>query len=273
MPGEYGDHSAGEYGPDAPDFADTANLKNGIITSTVSNGASALAWIARWLSAVALPTDGATAFAAQWQNNASVIRHLYRIWFSSSRPFFSWYAADETEIARLDTGAGTGPSFSSLFGWLNLNTTGGPIQLQPSTSVVRLGQADVPTKIAIGIPMTNKTGGSLVVGDVVKIDPTTTDRSVIAVTASGRKPVVVVDVGDQAGANNTEVYVGGGGRFGTVKVDTVAVARTDTLIGSATATRATSNGVTNTDPSLILGWALTTKSGGSTGTVEALLLG
>lgn len=130
----------------------------------------------------------------------------------------------------------------------------------------------IPTPLTITRvgPLTNRTGGGLVFGDIVGLDPANNTSVVLADTQAAARPYVVAL--DTIADSDPGVF----GQVGqaTVRV-TGAVTRGNYLRKSATSLALEDAGVAQTSPppSGALGLALTAAAGPGAGTVTALLWG
>ena len=120
------------------------------------------------------------------------------------------------------------------------------------------------TELTVGL--TNNSGGTLSDGDVVILDTSADDSVTTTTTANSKNPFIV----SQGAGNGSVVWVAVAGKVASVSADTAVISRGDTLVTSTTSAALTPDN-TETDPSLIIGYALTAKGSGA-GTVDVLIL-
>lgn len=136
-------------------------------------------------------------------------------------------------------------------------------------------------------PLTNKSGGSVVTGDVLVLDESTAESFKTTTTQGDLSPVFVVPYDlDFDGLEVSKtiavdeigyVWTPGSPYVSVINCDTTAVAIGDYLVTSSTAKKAHGSGINvdDTQPVPVGAFAIafTAKAGGSNGTVKAMLLG
>ena len=183
-----------------------------------------------------------------------------------SRWLLELFDSTDTRRIRLDAGSSDGYiTFYATKARVSANDGSSPLVLE--ATMAKLGELG-STRTPVAVPLTNKTGGSLAVGDVVILDTANNDAVKLAAAASDPVPMVVVE----GGANDAVIWVARAGKVNAVTMETTpAVARGDTIVASATAKQGKVDNA-QARPKLILGWALTTKAASTAGSVAVLLL-
>lgn len=232
------------------------------LAARIADGAAAVAERILWRALVATPTAGAVPWRLAWENNAAAIATITQLRRVANGWVQDWIR---------DSGGTV--TFDPVTGLLNMGTLGlqisvaGVLELfTAGTTAITLFAQDVAFgnaaahRVPATVNMTNRTGGNVAVGDLVRVSAAN-DDSVIDTTGAGETrcmPVVT------AGANLATVKCQWGAK-GTVLCTTGLVTRGDPLQSSATAKQAETAAV----PALgaVFGYALSGKAAGATGLV------
>ena len=184
-------------------------------------------------------------------------------WLDTDPSAYELYNTSETRRYRFRTDST--PRLEMIASTQRLVGNSGVGQLQLDADNVGLGtNATGRTELTIGL--TNNSGGTLSDGDVVILDTGSDDSVTTTTSANAKNPFIV----SQGAGDGSVVWVAVAGKVADAAADTSPIAVGDTLVTSTTSGALTEDN-NETDPSLIIGYALTAKGSGA-GTVDVLIL-